>query len=180
MENFRFTTRSKPSNALLRVSIKLSEIGCQVQDYGTGIPLYNSEIHMIKAIEENPGIHVFGLAELLGITKGAVSQTLTKLAKKGMVVKEADPEKLSRLRLTVTNLGRIAYENHQKSHEQLDERFDKALRGATKEEKAFLARFLKDFEKELDGYADELEKTADAEKDTGVDRIIDSGKVISR
>ena len=52
---------------------------------------------MIKSIKENEGIHVTGLAEMLGVTKGAVSQIIMKIEKKKMIVKDTDPRNLSRL-----------------------------------------------------------------------------------
>lgn len=39
------------------------------------------------AIAEHPGIHVGGLAEILGVTKGAVSEILKKLEKKILLSK---------------------------------------------------------------------------------------------
>jgi DNA-binding MarR family transcriptional regulator len=51
-------------------------------DFGTGIPLYRSEIHTIETVGKNPGINVTRLSERTGVTKGATSQMLTRLGKK--------------------------------------------------------------------------------------------------
>ena len=67
----------------MRVVTKLSEIDKRTRYYGTDQSLFEAEIHMIKSIKENEGIHVTGLADMLGVTKGAVSQILKKLETQG-------------------------------------------------------------------------------------------------
>jgi len=52
------------------------------KDFGTGVMLYRAEIHTIRAIGDNPGINVTKLAESMGITKVAISQTVNKLVRK--------------------------------------------------------------------------------------------------
>ena len=78
--------QNKDQLYLLRVVTKLSDIDGKTRNYGTDQPLFNAEIHMIKSIKENEGIHVTGLADMLGVTKGAVSQIIQKLERKGMIV----------------------------------------------------------------------------------------------
>ena len=58
-----------------------------VLELETGVKLYPSEIHMLLALDD-PGIEGFaGLVEYLSVTKGAVSQTLSRLVKKGLIEK---------------------------------------------------------------------------------------------
>ncbi len=109
---------------------------------------------MIKSIKENEGIHVTGLADMLGVTKGAVSQIIMKLEHKGMVVKDTDPSNLSRLVLRLTPKGETAYLHHEKLHLEFDGLFNAALENATEEKKMFL----KDFLNSLDGKIDAFEK----------------------
>lgn len=66
---------------------------------------FYSEIHIIMAIAEHPGIHVGGLAEILGVTKGAVSEIL-KNWKKDLIIKEIDNLNLSRYSLNLTEKGK--------------------------------------------------------------------------
>ncbi len=82
MMNLNFDNKLKISYTLLRLATKFSEIDKQTSYYGTDKQLFYAEIHMIKAIKENEGIHVTGIAEKLGVTKGAVSQITMKLQKR--------------------------------------------------------------------------------------------------
>lgn len=85
-------------------------------DFGTGIPLYRSEIHTIDIVGKNPGINVTRLSERIGVTKGAVSQMLTRLAKKKLIEKKAVSGNEKERMIELTGLGRIAYENHRTLH----------------------------------------------------------------
>jgi DNA-binding MarR family transcriptional regulator len=85
-------------------------------DFGTGIPLYRSEIHTIETIGKNPGINVTRLSERIGITKGAVSQMLTRLVKKKLIEKGTVPGNEKELMIDLTDLGRLAFENHRALH----------------------------------------------------------------
>lgn len=99
-----------------RVVAKMGSQHSAPYDFDTGIPLYRAEIHTIQAIGENPGINVTALAEHMGVTKGAVSQTISKLAKKGLVKKmdAADNERETLLELT--DLGLTGHRTHERFH----------------------------------------------------------------
>lgn len=158
MMNMKFKNRSKISYTFLRIVSKISEIDKKTRYYGTDQPLYEAEIHMIKSIEENKGIHVTGLADMLGVTKGAVSQIIMKLEHKGMIIKNTDPRNLSRLVLSLTSKGETAYMNHEKLHQKYDQLFNAVLENATKENRAFLTDFLNSLDRQIDIYEEEYEK----------------------
>ena len=85
-------------------------------DFGTGIPLYRTEIHTIRAIGENSRINVSKLAEHMGVTKGAVSQTVGKLVRKRLVRKSRSGDNAKETLLELTDLGWIGYHNHEQFH----------------------------------------------------------------
>ena len=58
------------------------------QDYGTGQLVTMVEVPTLSAIEANPGITVTELAQMNNRTKGAISQTVSKLEKKGLIRRE--------------------------------------------------------------------------------------------
>jgi len=152
MMNLKFKNRTKISYTFLRVTTKLSEIDSKTRYYGTDQPLFHAEIHMIKSIRENEGIHVTGLADMLGVTKGAVSQIIQKLERKGMIVKDADPRNLSRLALRLTTKGETAYLHHEDLHREFDGLFGSALENASAENKTFLKNFLCSLEEKINAF----------------------------
>lgn len=86
------------------------------KDFGTGVILYRAEIHTIRAIGDNPGINITRLAEFMGITKGAASQTVNKLVRKKLVRKGHTPDNAKEVLLELTDLGWTGYHNHEQFH----------------------------------------------------------------
>jgi len=91
-------------NALEKIPVKFKNVH----------NLYHSERHMIDTIGENPNMNITEFAESLGVTKGAVSQVVSKLEKKGVVkrYKKSGSEKEIILHLTME--GKEVYEMHKK------------------------------------------------------------------
>ena len=84
--------------------------------FGTGVLMHNKEIHTVQAIGRHPGINVTKLAKYAGVTKGAVSQTINKLVKKGLVRKTRILGNNKEVVLELTDLGRVGFQNHEKFH----------------------------------------------------------------
>ena len=55
------------------------------------VTLYPSEIHLILFLYREQDTNVTRIAERLGVTKGAISQTLSRLESKGVLHKVKDP-----------------------------------------------------------------------------------------
>ncbi|MDP4146915.1 MAG: MarR family transcriptional regulator [Bacillota bacterium] len=87
--------------------------------YGTRDLLYRSEVHTIDAIGKNNKINVTELAQYLGITKGAISQMVDKLIKKGMVNKKMVSDTENEVSLELTEKGALAYRGHEEYHKEL-------------------------------------------------------------
>ncbi|MFG0252513.1 MAG: MarR family winged helix-turn-helix transcriptional regulator [Phycisphaerales bacterium JB038] len=79
-----------------------------------GVQLYASELHMMRTVAAHPDANASEIAALLGVTKGAVSQTLSKLEAKGICDKESDPEHKNELRIWLTPRGSRALAAFQK------------------------------------------------------------------
>ena len=99
-----------------QVLTKVDSLHSPSHDFGTGIPIYRNEIHTIQEIGRYPKINLKTLAEHMGVTKGAVSQTITKLARKGMVRKTHAKGNEKEVLLELTDLGWIGFQNHEKFH----------------------------------------------------------------
>jgi len=99
-----------------QVVTKLGSIHAPRHDFRTGIPLYRSEIHTVQAVGHQPGINITQLAEHLGVTKGAVSQMINKLVKKGLVYKTRIGTDSREIVLNLTELGLIGFHAHEQFH----------------------------------------------------------------
>ena len=78
------------------------------------IHLYPSEIHLMQVIKENPDFNAGKIAQKLGISNGAVSQTLTRLERKGIIIKTKDPAQKNELTVTFTKSGLEAIQDFEK------------------------------------------------------------------
>lgn len=126
----------------LHFASALIELDKKTRYYGTDVPIFHSEIHVIMAIAEHPGIHVGGLADILGVTKGAVSEILKKLERKALVIKEVDDLNLSRYLLYLTDKGKKAHSNHLHYHTILNCMVEEQLEDASEHDLKFLSDFL--------------------------------------
>lgn len=117
-----------------KVLVKYSMVERKPFDFGVGIELYPSEIHTLSAIDQLGTCGITELACESGVTKGAASQLVSKLVKKGFMVKDFDPENRSKVILSLTELGKKASYNHYKFHMDHDRSFFDYLRSMSDEE----------------------------------------------
>ena len=125
--------------------------------FGTAEALYRSEIFLLELIGDQEGIGVTEAANLLGITKGAVSQTLKKLDAKGLVEKRSDPINSLKACLYLTNKGKSAFYAHKHWHETMDGGFKDYFNRLSQENISFLDEFLN----QLDAFLDKWEESLD-------------------
>ena len=78
---------------------------------------------MIASIAESQDPHIIGLAKELGVTKGAVSQIVKKLERKGTIKRNIDTNNRSKYLLELTPKGLLAYKEHIKFHQSVDSAF---------------------------------------------------------
>ncbi|KGM97832.1 hypothetical protein Z968_02205 [Clostridium novyi A str. 4552] len=121
----------------------------QARNFGTDIKLHLSEIHLIQYIGNNYKVHISEIARGLNITKGAVSQMVKKLEKKGCVEKILDSENRSRTIISLTSKGKSAYMEHEKYHEKIDKLILGLLKDYSESEILAVEKFLKGMEKGL-------------------------------
>lgn len=108
------------SSIFLRVVNRYNEIEKMPYSYGTDTLLHPSETHTIECIGDNPNINVTHLADLLGITKGAVSKRVQKLRLSGLVTKSISPNTENEVIISLTDKGVEIYQAHAKFSEQLN------------------------------------------------------------
>lgn len=85
-------------------------------DFGTGVPLCRAEAHLVQAIGQLPGVNVTGLAEHMGVTKGAISQMVRKLVSKKLVRRVHKQGNAKEVYLELTDPGMATYEAHEAFH----------------------------------------------------------------
>lgn len=140
----------------LDLAFALMELDKKTRYYGTDVPIFHSEIHVIKAIAEHPCIHVGGLADILGVTKGAASEILKKLEKKALVKKEVDELNLSRYSLSLTDKGKKAHKNHMHYHDILNGMVEDELHNATEAELDFLLNFFSAMKSRIENFDENI------------------------
>lgn len=107
-----------------------------------GIRLHPSEIHVMLETRGEKAVSVTKIAGRLGITKGAVSQTLSRLEKKGILVRTRDPVNKNELSAQLTPLGKRAFGEYREIQLRLDGAIrDLAARYSPGEQQA-VVRFL--------------------------------------
>ena len=96
----------------------LNIINKKPMDYGTGYPLYKSEIHMLDFIGRHPNLNISDLASSLGMTKSAASQVIAKLNLKKLIIKKRKQKEVYPF---LTEEGQRAFNGHQKYHQTLNQ-----------------------------------------------------------
>lgn len=99
----------------------------QPRDFGIGFPLTQNEIHTIVIVCQNEGISLGELARERAVTKGAMSQLVSRLVSKGLISKEVAEHSASYVALYPTELGRKANENHARAHSTMGATIDRQL-----------------------------------------------------
>ena len=130
----------------LNVVKKAVELDKTPRTYGTGEFFHKAEIHMLEMIGSEKSVCVTGLAKLLNITKGAVSQAIAKLDNKGLITKEQDLKNKSRVIIKLSQKGYEAHKAHLAWHKEVDKGFRDSLLELDLEKLSFLNEFLMKFE----------------------------------
>jgi DNA-binding MarR family transcriptional regulator len=142
----------KLSESWIRILNKMDEVEKRPQDFGSGDPLYYSEIHTIMAIGMHKVINVTNLAGYLGISKSAISQMIARLVSKDLVEKYRDPDNDKEIRLRLTPRGTIAYLGHEQHHAKIYANLQQKLGPVTKEQFLLLTKFLTAIEETADDF----------------------------
>jgi len=138
--------------SLVRFINKYNELVKKPMDYGTGDLLYPSEMHTLEVIGKNPGINVTGIAKFLGVTKGAVSQTIKKLAGKGLIKRVRDEKDEKAVLLILDKQGRTALDCHDRFHERYDAQVKTKLKRMNPEQIALVREVFQMLEESVDRY----------------------------
>jgi DNA-binding MarR family transcriptional regulator len=92
----------------LKILHLYSVIARKPKDYGTGDLLFVAEIHTITMVGKNKEINMTQLADIMGVTKGAISQTIRKLVNKNLILKSNTTNR-KEFNLRLSEKGNIVY-----------------------------------------------------------------------
>lgn len=90
-------------------------------------PLNLPALHMIDMIGKYPDYKLTQIAEILDVTKGAISQMARKLEQKGLIRKAEYSENEKNIHFELTDEGWRVYYGHEKLHEEMYEKLRKML-----------------------------------------------------
>ena len=107
-----------------------------------GEKLHPSEIQLLMFLYHEQNTNVTAIANEMGLTKGAISQTLSRLQKKGIISKELFPEKKNELHAQFTNSGEQLMIQLNKSKKSLEGKYRRYIQALSNKEKEVISNFL--------------------------------------
>lgn len=114
-KNKSFEFIRKGSDIFTRIFMKYEIMERKPVDIG-GDRIHASHIHMIEALGKKWGNTVTALSGYFMVTKGAVSQIVSKLCENGYIVKTKKEGNNKEIILELTERGRNAFEFHEKNN----------------------------------------------------------------
>lgn len=103
--NVLFSQLNEKADLVYKFASLYNDYMAEKHDYGTGQLINMVEVHTLTAIEENPGITISQLASMWRRTNSALSQTATKLEKRGFITRVKDPNNARSVQLFATPEG---------------------------------------------------------------------------
>ena len=136
---------------ILRISNKLIFLEKKSIIKHGDLKLYPSEIHLIDVIAKGQDINASKMAARLGVTKGAVSQTLARLERKGILYKTRDPQNRNELTVHFTPLGKKVLEEQKKLRTTFYDEYAKYFSNISEKEEVIIMGFLRKMGELFDG-----------------------------
>ncbi|HBU37484.1 MAG TPA: hypothetical protein DEB70_06725 [Planctomycetaceae bacterium] len=106
------------------------------------VTLYPSEIHLILFLYREQDTNVTRIAERLGVTKGAISQTLSRLESKGVLHKVKDPNNKNELQAEFLPFGLTVLDHCLNITANIHTQYDDYLASLTENERETISKFV--------------------------------------
>jgi DNA-binding MarR family transcriptional regulator len=146
--------REKTCKEIVELFIKLANKYHSLEkipvDYGVGKDLYHSERHLLDQIGDYPEKNITELAQFMGVTKGAISQTVKKLETKGIVNRYKGEENEKEVFIELTEIGKSVYEKHKEVNQRSTLPLHEELKKYSDDKVYFLVEMFKWMDKFLD------------------------------
>ena len=108
-------------------------------DLGTGSKIFLTEIQTVSMIGENPNVNMTQLADIMGVTRGAISQTVRKLVTKKLVVR-TNARNNKEVNLALTSFGQMVSDTYQTRMKEVFTFADELYASATPVERDLVKR----------------------------------------
>lgn len=131
---------------------KFIMINKKPMDFGVGILINPSEIHAVAKLCDHGPMSLTELAERTFVSKGAVSQLVARLEKKGLVYRETAPDNQSKQILHPTELGKKAQKGHIEFHMNHDHEFFSYVASMPSGEYAVFRELCRQMNRWMDNY----------------------------
>ena len=106
------------------------------------LKLYPSEIHLLLFIYFEQDTNITEIANRIGLTKGAVSQTLSRLQKKGILTKKTDPYNKNELKIMFTTQGDKLIKKIIEMKKEFEQEYLDYIKTLTEKDKKVISIFL--------------------------------------
>jgi DNA-binding MarR family transcriptional regulator len=129
--------RQSLEQALSLTLLNLNFIAVRDRDprqYGTEELLYMTEVDTLAMIGDHKDCSAVDIAQLWHISKSAVSKTLHKLEKHGLILRREHPEDGRRTILSLSPKGEIVYKFHKQLDKTTNRYMMKSIESCTDEE----------------------------------------------
>ena len=141
----------------MRITNKINELhNCHINFNGS-LQLSIGEIHLIECIGKHQGANVTEISNILGNTRGAVSQMAKKLEKKGLIVKTKKGDNNKEIILQLSKEGKKIFLEHEKLHDSLYKEILSSLNNQSLESIEFIKDTLNIIEKHTKNYKKEYQ-----------------------
>ena len=137
-------------DSFLRLVNKSNALGKHPMTFGASYKFYHSERHMLDIVGDSPGLNITEFAKTAGVTKGAVSQVVAKLERKGALRRYKSNRNEKEIRLELTQLGQEIYAHHQDVNQETIDSLYLELKKHPEDRIEFLMDMFRWFEKYLD------------------------------
>ncbi len=138
----RFEIFSKLVEVVTDLSKEIYMDDLKPRSYGTEEKLFMAEAHYIDLIGDCGKTNVTQLTELTQKTKGAVSQMVGKLVKKGLVSKKKSDQNYREIIIELTPKGEIIYNFHKEFDKNLYNSYLVKLDDYTDEDLQMIVEFM--------------------------------------
>ncbi len=107
-----------------------------------GQKLHPSEIQLLMFLYHVQATNITAIADKMDLTKGAISQTLSRLQKKGIISKEMFPEKKNELHVQFTEQGSLLMGLLNKGKVSLERKYLRYIKTLSEKDKQVVSEFL--------------------------------------